>query len=92
MLDSSVYVFAADVVKSVDTLDRGILDLVWDRRVCFHYQSLLALVSLGPGNGEVPQGCRLSMILTAALASLVVGIWRASLVSPLRFLLTTVSV
>ena len=48
---SHVHVFVADVVKSYDSVDRGILDLVlgqlglpvWFRRVCFGYHANVRL-------------------------------------------------
>ena len=49
--ESHVHVFVADVVKSFDIVDRGVLDLVlarlglplWFRRVCFGYHANVRL-------------------------------------------------
>ena len=62
-VDSHVHLFVADVIKSFDTVDRGVLDAVlsslglpgWFRHAYFEYHAhvrlrlslLLALVSLG---------------------------------------------
>ena len=50
-VDSHVHVFVADVVKSFDTVDRGILDRVlsgrglpaWFRHACFQYHAHVRL-------------------------------------------------
>ena len=80
---SHVHVFVADVVKSFDTVDRGILDFVlgklglpiWFRRVYFSYHANVRLrfkLSCGLGSpwvrdGGIPQGCPLSMVFIVAL-------------------------
>ena len=81
--ESHVHVFVADVVKSFDTVDRGILDLVlgrlglpvWFRRVYFGYHANVRLrfkLACGLGSswtrdGGIPQGCPLNMIFIVAL-------------------------
>ena len=81
--ESHVHVFVADVVKSFDTVDRGILDFVlgqlglpvWFRRVYFGYHANVRLrfkLACGLGSswvrdGGIPQGCPLSMIFIVAL-------------------------
>ena len=73
-----VHIFVADVIKSCDTVDRGILDcaldklglLGWFRTVYFAYHALVRLrfklsASLGEAwtwDGGIPQGCPLSMM------------------------------
>ena len=80
---SHVHVFVADVVKSFDTVDRGILDFVlgklglpvWFRRVYFGYHANVRLrfkLACGLGSswvrdGGIPQGCPLSMVFIVAL-------------------------
>ena len=75
--------FVADVVKSFDTVDRGILDFVlgrlglpvWFRRVYFGYHANVRLrfkLACGLGSswvrdGGIPQGCPLSMVFIVAL-------------------------
>ena len=81
--ESHVHVFVADVVKSFDTVDRGILDFVlgqlglpvWFRRVYFGYHANVRLrfkLASGLGSswvrdGGIPQGCPLSIIFIVAL-------------------------
>ena len=75
--------FVADVVKSFDTVDRGILDRVlgglglpaWFRHAYFEYHSHVRLrfkLAAGLGqpwtrDGGIPQGCPLSMMFIVAL-------------------------
>ena len=81
--ESHVHVFVADVVKSSDTVDRGVLDLVlgrlvlpfWLRGTYFGYHPYVRLgfklaCGLGsPWTGDVGyfQGCPLSMVFIFAL-------------------------
>ena len=81
--ESHVHVFVADFVKSFDTVDRGVLDLVlgrlglpvWFRRAYFGYHANVRLrfklaCGLGSpwtGDGGIPQGCPLSMVFIVAL-------------------------
>ena len=81
--DSHVHLFVADVIKSFDTVDRGILDCVssslglpaWFRHAYFEYHAHVRLrFKLASGLGEpwtrdgcIPQGCPLSMIFIVAL-------------------------
>ena len=81
--DSHVHLFVADVVKSFDTVDRGILDRVlsnlglpgWFRHAYFeshaHVRLRFELASgLGQSwtrDGGIPQGCPLSMMFIVAL-------------------------
>ena len=81
--ESHVHVFVADVVKSFDTVERGVLDLVlerlglpvWFRRVYFDYHAndrLRFKLACGLGSpwtrdGSIPQGCPLSMIFIVVL-------------------------
>ena len=81
--DSHVHLFVADVVKSCDTVDRGILDRVlsslglpgWFRHAYFEYHAHVRLrFKLAAGLGEpwtrdggIPQGCPLSMMFIVAL-------------------------
>ena len=81
--ESHVHVFVADVVKSFDTVDRGILDFVlgrlgfpvWFRRVYFGYHANVRLrfkLACGLGSswtrdGGIPQGFLLSMVFIVAL-------------------------
>ena len=81
--DSDVHLFVADVIKSFDTVDRGILDRVlsglglpgWFRHACFEYHAHIRLrFKLASGLGEpwtrdgcIPQGCPLSMMFIVAL-------------------------
>ena len=76
--ESHVHIFVADVSKSCDTVDRGVLDLVlgrlglpvWFRRVYFGYHANVRLrLKLACGlespwtrDEGIPQGCPLSMI------------------------------
>ena len=81
--DSHVHLFVADVVKSFDTVDRGILDRVlsslglpgWFRHAYFEYHAHVPLrfkLASGLGqswtrDGGIPQGCPLSMMFIVAL-------------------------
>ena len=81
--DSHVHLFVADVIKSFDTVDRGILDRVlcslglpgWFRHAYFEYHARVCLrFKLASGLGEpwtrdggIPQGCPLSMMFFVAL-------------------------
>ena len=80
---SDVNIFVADVIKSFDTVDRGILDYIlcrlglpgWFRHAYFEYHAKVRLrfkLSCGLGeswtrDGGIPQGCPLSMIFIVAL-------------------------
>ena len=80
---SHVHLFVADVVKSFDTVDRGILDRVlssiglpgWFRHAFFEYHAHVRLrFKLASGLGEpwtrdggIPQGCPLSMMFIVVL-------------------------
>ena len=82
-VDSHVHLFVADVVKSFDTVDRGILDRVlsslglpgWFRHAYFEYHAHVRLrFKLASGLGEpwtrdggIPQGCPLGMMFIVAL-------------------------
>ena len=82
-MDQDVHLLVADVVKSFDTVDRGILDRVlsslglpaWFRHVYFEYHAHVRLrFKLAAGLGEpwtrdggIPQGCPLSMMFIVAL-------------------------
>ena len=82
-VDSDVHLFVADVVKSFDTVDRGILDRVlsslglpaWFRHAYFQYHAGVRLrfkLAVGLGepwtrDGGIPQGCPLSMMFLVAL-------------------------
>ena len=81
--DSHVHLFVADVVKSFDTVDRGILDRVLSsvglpggfRHAYFEYHAHVRLrfkLASGLGqswtrDGGIPQGCLLSMMFIVAL-------------------------
>ena len=81
--DSHLLLFVADVVKSFDTVDRGILDRVlgslglpgWFRHAYFEHHAHVRLrFKLASGLGEpwtrdgsIPQGCPLSMMFIVAL-------------------------
>ena len=83
VVDSDVNLFVADVVKSFDTVDRGVLDLVlsslglpgWFRHAYFEFHSHVRLrfeLAAGLGqpwtrDGGIPQGCSLSMMFIVAL-------------------------
>ena len=83
VVDSDMHLFVADVVKSFDTVDRGILDKVlsrsglpaWFRHAHFEYHSHVRLrfkLAAGLGqpwtrDGGIPQGCPLSMMFIVAL-------------------------
>ena len=76
--DGHVHVFVADVIKSCDTVNRGILDCalgrlglpIWFRRVYCAYHARVRLgLKLAAGLGEawtrdggIPQRCPLSMV------------------------------
>ena len=82
-VDSHVHLFVADVIKSFDTVDRGVLDSVlsslglpgWFRHAYFEYHAHVRLrFKLAAGLGEpwtrdggIPQGCPLSMMFIVAL-------------------------
>ena len=82
-VDSDVHRFVADVVKSFDTVDRGVLDLVliclglpgWFRHAYFEFHSHVRLrfkLATGLGqpwtrDGGIPQGCPLSIMFIVAL-------------------------
>ena len=82
-VDSDVHLFVADVVKSFDTDDRGVLDRVlsslglpaWFRHAYIQYHAGVRLrfklaVGLGESwtrDGGIPQGCPLSMMFIVAL-------------------------
>ena len=81
--DSDVHLFVADVTKSFDTVDRGILDWVlsslglpaWFRHAHFEYLAHVRLrCKLASGLGEpwtpdgcIPHCCPLSMMFVVAL-------------------------
>ena len=81
--DSDIHLFVADVIKSFDTVDRGVLDLVlsslglpaWFRHAYFEYHAQVRLrFKLVAGLGEpwtrdggIPQGCPLSTMFIVAL-------------------------
>ena len=83
VVDSDVHLFVADVVKSFDTVDRGVLDLVlsslglpgWFRHAYFELHARVRLrfklaSCLGEPwtrDGSIPQGCPLSMMFIVAL-------------------------
>ena len=83
--DSDVHLFVADVVKSFDTVERGVLDRVlsslglpgWFRHAYFEYHSHVRLrfkLAAGLGqlwtrDGGIPQGCPLSVMFIVALYS-----------------------
>ena len=83
VVQGDVHVFVADVVKSFDTVDRGILDRVlsslglpgWFRHAYFEYHASVRLrfkLAAGLGqpwtrDGGIPQGCPLSMMFIVAL-------------------------
>ena len=80
--DSHVHLFVADVIKSFDTVDRGILDCVlsslglpgWFRHAYFENHARVRLrfrLASGLGqawtrDGGIPQGCPLSMMFIVA--------------------------
>ena len=82
-MDQDVHLLVADVVKSFDTVDRGILNRVlsslglpaWFRHVYFEHHAHVRLrFKLAAGLGEpwtrdggIPQGCPLSMMFIVAL-------------------------
>ena len=82
-VEGHVHLFVADVIKSFDTVDRGILDCSlgrlglpdWFRKVYFSYHANVRLrFKLAAGLGEawtrdggIPQGCPLSMVFFVAL-------------------------
>ena len=81
--DSGVHLFVADVIKSFDTVDRGILDKVlsslglldWFRHAYIEYHSHVRLrfklvAGLGQPwtrDGGIPQECPVSMMFIVAL-------------------------
>ena len=81
--DTHVHLFVADVIKSFDTVDRGILDRVlsslglpgWFRHAYLEYHAHVRLrfkLASGLGqswtrDGGIPQGCPLSMMFIVAL-------------------------
>ena len=81
--DSHVHLFVVDVIKSFDTVDRGILDRVLRslgqpgcfRNAYFEYHAHVRLrfkLASGLGqswtrDGGIPQGCPLSMMFIEAL-------------------------
>ena len=81
--DSHLHLCVADVIKSFDTVDRGILDLVssslglpgWFRHAYFQYHAHVRLrFKLTSGlrepwtrDGGIPQGCPLSLMFIVAL-------------------------
>ena len=81
--DSHLHLFVADVIKSFDTVDRGILDRVlsslglpgWFSHAYFESHGHVRLrFKLASGLGEpwtrgggIPQGCPLSMMFIVAL-------------------------
>ena len=83
VVDSDVHLFVADVVKSFDTVDRGVLDLVlsslglpgWFRHAYFEFHSHVSFrfkLATGLGqpwtrDGSISQGCPLSMMFIVAL-------------------------
>ena len=83
IIEGDVHIFVADVIKSFDTVDRGILDRVlsslglpdWFRHAYFEYHSSVGLrfkLAAGLGqpwtrDGGIPQGCPLSMMFIVAL-------------------------
>ena len=83
VVQDDVHIFVADVIKSFDTVDRGILDRVlsslglpgWFRHAYFEYHSSVRLrfkLAAGLGqpwtrDGGIPQGCPLSMMFIVAL-------------------------
>ena len=83
IVEGDVHIFVADVIKSFDTVDRGILDRVlsslglhgWFRHLYFEFHSLVRLrfkLAAGLGqpwtrDGGIPQGCPLSMMFIVAL-------------------------
>ena len=91
--DSHVHLFVADVVKSFDTVDRGILDcilsniglLAWFRHAYFEYHLHVRLrFKLAAGLGEwtrdcgIPQGCPLSMMFIVAFFLALVSLFICS--------------
>ena len=89
-VDSDVHLFVADVVKSFDTVDRGVLDRVlsslglpaWFRHAYFQYHAGVRLrfklaVGLGESwtrDGGIPQGCPLSMMFIVVAFSICLGV------------------
>ena len=82
-VDSVIHLSVADVIKTFDTVDRGILDRVlsclglpaWFRHAYFEYHAHVMLrFKLASGLGKpwtqdvgIPQGCLLSMMFIVAL-------------------------
>ena len=83
IVEGDVHILVADVIKSFDTVDRGILDRVlsslglpgWNRHTYFEFHSLVRLrfkLAAGLGqpwtrDGGIPLGCPLSMMFIVAL-------------------------
>ena len=83
IVESDVHLFVADIIKSFDTVDRGILDRVlrslglpgWFRQAYFEFHTHVRLrfdLAVGLGqpwtrDGGIPQGCSLSMMFIVAL-------------------------
>ena len=78
VLDSDVRIFVADVVKSFDTVDRGILGYFLSRlglpgwfwhhvRVRLRFKLSCGLGEAWTRDGGIPEGCPLSMIFIVAL-------------------------
>ena len=81
--ETDVHIFVADVVKSFDTVDKGVLRFVlgrlglpvWFRRTYFGYHGMVRLrfkLSCGLGepwtrDGGISHGCPLSMVFIVAL-------------------------
>ena len=88
--DSHIHFFVADVIKSFDAVDRGILDRVlsclgllgWFRHAyCVYHAHVWLRLQLASGLGEswtrdggIPQGCPLSMMFIVAFICSGVGI------------------
>ena len=82
-VDGHVHLFVADVIKSFDTVDRGVLDCAlgrlvlpeWFRRVYFSFHAKVRLrfkLAAGLGkawtrDGGIPHCCLLSMVFIVAL-------------------------
>ena len=83
IVDSDIHLFVADVIKSLDTVDRGVLGKVlsslglpaWFRHAYVEYHSHVRLrfeLATGMGrpwtrDGGIPQGSPLSMMFIVAL-------------------------
>ena len=93
--DSHVHLFVADVIKSFDTVDRTILDRVlsslglpgWFRHAYFEYHAHVRMrfkLASGLGepwtrDGDIPQGCPLSMMFIVVGAAICLLRWEFSL-------------